>query len=159
MAGIYGESIGGLYFVSEYGDVSLLSSMDDPSATTFTPDGQNLYAADRATGQVFLFWNVGAGATPTVVLDSQSGVSDPVGLAVTGGQLYVVSGAQQTIRVYDPLGLNLASETQLDDAPQGIEPVPQSSLFLLTSRNKPDDVLLLIDTRHGVIPFFVPAGD
>lgn len=159
VAGIRGGSAGGLYFLSKYGDVSLLAAMDDPSAAVFTPDGLNLYAADRAIGQVLLFWNVAAGATPAVLLDSQSGVSDPVGLAVTVDHLYVVSGAQQTIRVYDPLALNLAAETQLDNAPEGIEPIPQSSLYLLTRRNKPDDVLLLIDTRHGLIPFFVPAGD
>ena len=159
VAGMRGASGGGVYLISEYGNVSLLAAIGDPTAVAFTPDGQDVYVADGASNQIFAIRSIAEGASVALALDSRAGVFDPIGLAVTSAQLFVVSRAQRTVRAYSLPALTPVSESQLDEEPQGIEPIPSSSLYRLTARRKLEDVLLLIDAGAGTPAFFVPAGE
>jgi hypothetical protein len=133
--------------------------MDDPTGLTFTEDGKDVYVANRSSAEIFVFRSVGPGASPALVLDAQNGISDPVAMASVSGHLLVVSAAQRTVRVYGLPALNQLDEIQLDVEPQGMQPVAQSSLYLLNARSKATDSLWMIDAKSGIPVFFVPGGE
>jgi hypothetical protein len=158
VAGIRGRSGGAVFFVSEYGAVSLLASLEDPAAAAFSPDGQDVYLADRAAERILLFRNVGPGREGTVILDSTNGVTDPVGLAISIGQLFVISGTQRTIQSYALPGITFAGKYQLDSEPRGMEPLFGSSYYRLIAAPNPGNELWLLDASSPPSIFFVPRG-
>jgi hypothetical protein len=159
VAGIRGQSGGAVFFISEYGDISQLTSMEEPSAAVFTQDGQDIYVADRASEQVWLFRNASAQAPATLMLDTSNGISDPVGLAVAGQRLFVVNGTKQAVRTYDLPSVTFAGEYLLDTAPRGIERIG-GSYYRVTVASSARSELWLLDVRSQQPSiFFVPSGE
>jgi hypothetical protein len=158
VAGVRNTTGGALLYVSESGDVGRLGPIADPSAAAFSADGRDVYAADRTAQQVVLFRNAAPGTSGTPVLDTSNGIADPVGLAVSGQQLLVVSAAQQTVQTYALPSISPAGVFRLEGEPQGIEAVAGSSFFRLTFPQNPGDTLWMFDAHHQPSLFFVPAG-
>jgi hypothetical protein len=156
IAEIRGRSAGGIFFIPASGTASLLASMDAPSAAAFTPDGQDLYAADRATANVWAFHNVGPGAMGVLALDASTGITNPVGIAVSSQQLFV-AGAKGVVQVYNLPALALSAELPLEVPPSGMEPVPGSTYYRLIPVQSSSSELWMLNTQPPSV-FFVPPG-
>ena len=160
VAGIRGQSGGAVFFISEYGDISQLTSMEEPSAAVFTQDGQDVYVADRTSEQVWLFRNASAQAPAALMLDTSNGISDPVGLTVAGQRLFVVNGTKHTVRSYDLPNVTFAGEYLLETAPRGIERIGGSLYYRVTAAPSVSSELWLLDVRSQQPSIFVvPTGD
>ena len=155
--GIRAEA-GGVYTVSGDQFPVLLMPMREPSALAYSATADVLYAADRDTGQIFEWRNAGAN---TPVLRREDGVIDPVALRATEDStgrrlLYLASGADQALRVYDASSYSLLGEMALEVPPSGMEPLGETSC-LLSRRAKSGDALWLLSGRPPAV-YFVPAG-
>jgi hypothetical protein len=158
VAGVRGRTGGAVFFISESGGVSLLASMEEPSAAAFSTDGQDLYVADRSAAHIWAFRNVGPGAGGALVLDASAGISDPVGIALSANELFVVSGAQATVRAYDLPAFAIAEEYQLDSQPGGLDPIPGSPYYRLSASPEIGSEIWLLNTQSRPSVFFVPIG-
>lgn len=150
------RSGGGIFFISASGAASLLASMAAPSAAAFTPDGEDLYAADQSTGNVWTFHNVGPGAMGVLALDASTGIANPVGIAVSSQQLFV-AGAKGAVHIYNLPALALSAELPLQVLPSAMEPVPGSTYYHLIPAQSSSPELWMLNTQPPSV-FFVPPG-
>ena len=155
--GIRAETGGGVYIASDDQSPVFRMPMMDPAALAFSSSEDILYAAERATGQLFELRNSGSQAIP----GTQNGATDPV--AIRSGEdaqgrrlLYVAGRADRVIRVYDAASYALLNELALETAPVGLEPLGDTS-FLIAARAKDGDALWLLSGKPAAAVYFVPS--
>jgi len=156
--GVRGDVETALYFVADSGQASLLSVVADASAAAFTVDGQDLYVADRTTKQVLLFRNAGPGSAASTVLDSSSGIGDPVGLAADRERLLVLDAQARTVWAFQLPSVTFMAAYSVEGEIQRIERVGgSSSYYRLTFPKNSGETLWLLDAQREPSVFFVPA--
>jgi hypothetical protein len=137
----------------------LLVSMARPGAVAFSDTGR-LYALDAETRKIVEF---GADLSPsefTVVNTVEGAEFEPVGLAISGTDKYLMVSdrATRTVRVYEIATRTLADTIPLDFAPTHMQRLSNGAMFLL-NRARGNDWLLVLDATDKPRIYFVPAGE
>jgi len=155
--GIRGEVDGGVYMAVNDQFPRLLMTIAEPAAVAFGKS-ESLYVADRATGQIFELQSSGLSAS---IIRAENGAADFIAIRFgedsRGRRLfYLVSRADQTLRIYDASTYDLVNEIALEAQPTGMEPVGESSL-LLSGRVRSGDPLWLLSGKPSPVVYFVPG--
>jgi hypothetical protein len=131
--------------------------ISDPISLSFSDDDTVLYALDRNSRHLSAV-NLGNLSSQKYALD---GLADPVmvksGRGVEGTTVvYVASGKDRILRVYDPIKRQTVADFALDFKPSAINDLGPYS-FMLAPRERDHDPLWLFTSapRRGV--YFVPA--
>jgi DNA-binding beta-propeller fold protein YncE len=155
----FGVAGAGLYLFSPGQSPAPISSMSKPVAAAFDETGLRLYAADLDQ-QVIVTFDSGGGPAPFASLAQADGsVLNPVGLAVSAGNRYLLLAdrAMHTVLVYETASQNLANTIPLDFAPSRLEALSAGPTFLLNG-DKSNEWLMVLDARQIPTVYFVPAS-
>jgi len=155
----FGVAGSGLYLSSDGQSPALLSPAPRPVAAAFDETGLRLYAVDLDQQQILAF-DSGSGPVLFASLAQADGtLSNPVGLAVSGGGRYllVADNAVRAVRVYETASQTLANTIPLDFAPSRMDALSTAPIFLLNGDNS-KEWLMLLDARQVPAVYFVPAS-
>lgn len=144
-----GGNTGGIFEITASSGLLPLSDLQSAIALALASKTETLYALDGASPAVLRAPLKGGPADRWEVP-----LSDPVGLQVGAGALYVSGGTDQALLALDPQTGAIQERTDLPFRPSVLEPLPGSS-FLLTSRIGPDSVLWTFVPSRGT--YFIPA--
>ena len=153
---IQGDS-GGVFLLTDDGALAPVLPMGFPTALAFSDDGNALFVLDGAVLALDVV-SVNDGSVQTVALD---GLQNP--LAIASGRdsqnhlvLYIASGTDQILRVYDPATQQALADLPLDFKPTAIAPFGLHS-SVLASRSHSADPLWLLRSVPSPAVYFVPA--
>jgi hypothetical protein len=137
----------------------LVVSMDRPAAMTFSDSGR-LYAVDAGMRRIVQF---GMDLSPSdfASVEAADGVEfDPVGLAVSGSDKYlmVADRGTQSLRVFEIATQMPAGAIGLDFAPVAVERLSTGATFTL-NRPRAAEWLLVLDATDMPRVYFVPGGE
>jgi hypothetical protein len=107
-------------------------------------------------------WRVdAAGETePSVVLDASHGIGDAAALVISrdAAVLHVVERTARVVRSYDLAEKTLRAEHPLDESPEGAQLLGPGR-YLLNSRSRRQQALMVLDLTGEPKVVFVPAGE
>lgn len=157
-AGDDGEVIagadGGVYLLAPGSAPRLLAALAQPSA--IAARGTSLYAADSATGQLWLISNFATSASAAVFAD---GIDSPVGVRVSAdGKRIVVASAAKAVRVFDAATRAATRSVELDVMPTELASFGGRDVWLLNSNAAGADPLYVATGGDDAASYFVPAG-
>jgi hypothetical protein len=149
---------GGVFLISAGQDFVPIAKMANPIALSFSPDGANLYALDGAERQLAAItianWNsrifpLTEFENPIALRAGHDSANQPL--------VYVVSGKDRLLGVYNPASEKIQSTFRLGFEPTGVEDLGSNS-FVIASRSNAGDPLWLFTTAPRMAVYFVPAG-
>jgi hypothetical protein len=160
VVGVEAEAGGGLYLVGTEGEPRLLAAVGQAAAIALAANERDLFVADATSRQVLEIANFRQEAARMVFADEGSGISDPVGLALSrdGRLLLLANKSQRTLNAYVLATRSLWSQIELDFEPSFLEPLSRNSLFLLKAGGEASEPLLVLDASREPAVYFVPAG-
>lgn len=118
--------------------------------------GSDLLVADRAREEILRIDNFAEAAAVALVAGSGLGISDPVGVAVAGGKLYVASGAGRSVAVFDYPSTDFITRLEVDFEPTRIEPLARS-IYILATGDGDNEPVQVLDASQRPAVYFVPA--
>lgn len=151
-------SDGGIFLLAGPQSFTPLIQMANPQALTFSEDGSTLYILDGATLQL-LAAGVQDGSVQALALD---GLQDPSAIAsgrdLQGRQVvYIASGSDQILRLYDPAAQQVLVDLPLDFPPTSFTALGRHS-FALSSRAQASDPLWVFEGAPQPAVYFIPAA-
>ena len=152
-AGVVGEATGGLYKFQEGGSVQRLDDMGHPIAVVFDRTSKRMYAADKNSGRILVFY----GDNSAVFVEERS--ESIVGLALSDDSrfLYVVGSSPSTLRIYDTATRLQTSEITLEFTASGLIPISNKAHRVMTE-SAGEPVWILSGPFSPAI-HFVPTGE
>jgi sugar lactone lactonase YvrE len=161
--GIRGGSGAGVYAVDSGNTTpAFIAAVAQPDAIAVLPGGDPvLWVADHGSQQILEIRNTGGAAliTPFAELGE---APDTVGMAVSqdGQRLFVAGDGAMALRVYDIGSRTLSSQIDLDCPASFIQPLWATRfLYLLRSRTKSGDTVLVLSDRKQPSVYFVAPGE
>ena len=151
---------GGIYRIQPDAPPVLLASLSGPSAIAISSDARFAYAADSASGQIFEISSPGDNPSARIIFGQQDGLGNPVGLALSSDKktLHVADQQLQALLSYDLAdGLGLVSKTALESSSEALQPISQTTLYLIAGRAKVGDTVWVLDADAAQV-YFLPAG-
>jgi hypothetical protein len=133
-----------------------------PDAIAVLPgDDPVLFVADHGSRQILEIRNTGG--TAVIAPFAELGEApETVGMAVSqdGQRLFVAGDGAMALRVYDIASRTLSSQIDLDCPASFIQPLwTERSLYLLRSRTKSGDMVLVLSDRKQPSVYFVAPGE
>ena len=155
----FGIAGSGLYLFNPGQSPALLSPMAQPVAIAFDATGSRLYAVDMDQQQIVEF-DSGSGPVLFTSLAQPGGsVLNPVGIAVSAGNTYLMlaDAATSSVLVYDTSSQNLVNTIALFFSPSRLDALSSGPTFLLNGDNS-KEWLLVLDAKQTPGVYFVPAS-
>lgn len=147
----------GVFLLNDNGSVAPLLAIGFPAALAFSDDGTELFVLDGAALALDIVTMKDA-SVQTVALD---GLQNP--LAIASGRdsqnrlvLFIASGSDHILRVYDPAAQQTLTDLPLDFKPTGIATLGLHS-SVLAPRSQATDPLWLLSSSPWPAIYFVPA--
>lgn len=157
LASTQGESSGTLYLLKPGAEPRMLMPLTGAGALLLK--GNTLYVADRGLSTVTRVTNWEQNPNLATVAAAGSGVSDPVGIALSqdGKLLYVANAESRQILAFDLASNSLKGALDLGFVPSGLDRMGSSSLFLLRNGVAGEQPAQVLDTAAQKV-YFVPVG-
>lgn len=136
-----------------------LGIFPDPVAATFDSHQARVFVLDRANSEILAFPLSGT-TSPTVLLNGENGISDPVGFTfLNQNEVLIASASRRRLTRHSLDGKVLLGEWDLDTEPSSLSPVPGTRFFAFGSLQRPGDTLFAAVTDPETRIFFIAPQD
>jgi len=158
--GVAAEGGGGVYTVSAGQAPSLVVPAANAAAIALAPNDRDLYVADLASQQVLEVTDFRGSATAVPVATAENGTADYAGIALSaeGRRLYVADKGDRSLSVFDLESRDPIARTALEFAPELLEPLSESGLFLLKKASETEPFQVLDGSVEPLI-YFIPTAE
>mgnify|MGYP005834386709 CR=1 FL=1 len=158
------ERGGGIYRSGEQPGWTLMSPTAGAARLAFSPQGDALFAADPARGELLEFRypeQAGAFAPAVITLPEPEIPFVALQLSRDGRKLLAARGGESPrVDVIDVASHELAEQVELDTAPAVFERLAGGPHLLLNARTQAGDVVMILADRPAAFrAFFVPVGE
>ncbi len=160
LLGIVETPASGVYRITASDPPMLIAAMEGPSAAAFSPDGGQLYLADRIQRKVFRGDFRQGSYQAELFLGELDGLNEPLAVAASpdGQSLYISDGSRNVLQIFSVPERSLTGEISLDKQPEFLRPLSRHA-FLLNHRHSKEEPLMVLETSAGTSLFFVPCGE
>ena len=154
------EGGGGVYAASAGEAPNLVVPATNAAAIALAPNGTDLYVADLASRQVLEAKDFRGSGTAVPIATAENGTAEYAGMALSpdGKRLFVADKGDRSLSVLDLESRLTVARAALEFAPELLQPLSESGLFLLKKASDTEPFQVLDGSAEPLI-YFIPTAE